>query len=289
MPHVRYLPGMSRILDLLQRVRRFANPHRELISITLISIAAAVILAGLVNRIQPDERVVVGNTGGTLTTLIELQEARILVGAGPSRSHSADLLGRTTRPWDRDIELLILPGWDDHHVSGALGLLERRTVNGIAIVGLPGAEPLWTILEREAESRGVELTYIDRASQLKVSSTSALLISPIDGIDDGAWVRLDHQGKRIDVLDTGNVDLARPDRSSMQPGGEHVIVNTRGHRSPGAMKPPLLMTPRPYWQSDFAEISADKWAPVDRNEHVTLTLEADQIRLPLESVQFRPD
>lgn len=263
--------------------------HRPTIIVALFALLIGTLLAGLTSRIDPSEQIVVGNTGGTLTTLINLNEARILVGAGPSRSHAADLIGRTTRPWDRDIDLLVLPGWDDHHVAGGLGLLERRAISGIAVIGLPGEEPSWTLLEREAERQDVPLVHLDRSSQLQVAEFTTLSFSEVSQNRNGSWIKVAHHGKHIDIVDSADASTATPDPQALPSAAGHVLINTRGQSAPDGNSPDLLASPSPFWQQDFSEIASPYWVSIDRNEHVRLTLGPHEVRIPIDDIDLRPD
>jgi hypothetical protein len=268
--------------------RRFAPFHH--LAVLLVGAASVgAILAGIASQIEPDNRITIGNTGGTLSVLVELQDTRVLVGAGPSRSHAADLIGRSTRPWDREIDLLIIPGWDDRHAPGAIGLLERESIDGIAVVGLPGDEPSWTLLEREAEQRGVAIAYLDRPSNLDLDDEVHFAFSGLAEGSEGAWVRLEHRGKRIDIVDTDDVDSAAPDPRSFERRNDHLLINVRGQNSPRELSPDVLVIPEPFWQRDFAEIDSPYFVSLARNEQLRIHLSDNEIRLPLDAVSIRPD
>lgn len=271
------------------RLRMPIAPYRWTIGAILLAIISGAVLAGIAIRIEPDERIVIGNTSGTLTTLLDLHAGRIMVGAGPSRSHAADLLGRSTRPWDRTIDLLVLPGWDDTHVPGALGLIERQSVSGIAVVGIPGDEPSWTLLEREAERRDIRIRYLDSTSKLSLSEHTALSFSLLGNVQPGGWIRLAHYDKLIDMVDARDSASGTPDIRTMSTDDTHVRINLRDHHQPLHATPELLIFPQPLWNHDFQEIASPYMVEVDRNEHVTLSLKPEEFSLPLQAVDVRPD
>jgi hypothetical protein len=263
--------------------RRLLQPARTiLLAIGAILFGAA--LATIALQIEPGDRIVVGNTAGSLTAMLELDGARVLVGAGASRSHAADLLGRSTRPWERDIDLLILPGWDDYHVSGALGLLERRSVTAIAVVGIPGDEPSWTILERQAEQRDIPIRFVDRPHSLELSEDARLTIAQSSD-HTGSWIRLERRGKRIDMIDAPASGELAPDRVALHPRNEHVVINLRDTREPAHSVPALIIVPQPMWERDFEEHHAAFIAEIQRNEQITLSFEDKRITLPLAEVE----
>lgn len=224
-----------------------------------------------------------GNTAGTLTTMVETGDSRILVGAGPTRAHAADLIGRTTRPWDRVIDLMIIPGWDDSHAVGALGMLERRSVHSIAVLGLPGNEPVWTMLERRAQADDIRLRYLSSTHRLALSPDVELRLSSL-GQGIGAWVRMDYHGMRVDVLDTEDVSGAAPPEAHFQLRNEHLVVNMRSQRAPGFAEPRLLIRPMPFYRDEFQEPHAEFVREIDRNDQLRIELSEGEIRLPLKGV-----
>lgn len=284
------IPHLSRLLKpVIDRVQMPLASYRWTIGAVLLATISGAVLAGVAMRIEPDERIVTGNTSGTLTTLLDLNAGRIMVGAGPSRSHAADLLGRSTRPWDRTIDLLVLPGWDDTHVPGALGLIERQSVSGIAVVGIPGDEPSWTLLEREVERRDIRIRYLDSTSKLSLSEHSALTFSLLGSDQPGGWIRLAHYDKLIDIVDARDSASGTPDIRAMSTDDTHVRINLRDHHQPLHATPELLIFPQPFWNQDFEEIASPYVVEVDRNEHVTISLKPEELSLPLQVVDVRPD
>jgi hypothetical protein len=285
------MPGLD-LSRIGQQARSLFSPDSQYLSplaVLLISVFCGVFLAGAVLRYEPAQQISIGNTAGSLSVLVELSEARLLVGAGPSRAHAADLIGRTTRPWDRQIDLLVLPGWDDQHVAGAMGLLERRSVSGIAILGLPDEHPTWTLLERDAEQRDVPIVYVDRPATLAIDSSTEIAFSGISGESSGAWVRIQHEGKLIDIVDSDKALTALPVQFAIDAQNNHVVISTRDQMIPATLTPEVAIVPEPFWQSDFTDFQSDYRVTVDRNQHIQLSIQSDEIRIPLEKVTIRPE
>jgi hypothetical protein len=255
----------------------------------LVLILAGIALAGATSRIEPADKIRVANTAGTLTTLVSFSDQRILIGAGGSRSHAADFIGRATRPWDREIDLLIIPGWDDQHVTGALGLLERRSVLGIAVVGIPDEDPIWTLLEREAEFRDVPLRYITRPSQLHLHGDSMVKLAETQGDDEGMIVRVALNDKRIDVVDAQNPTEIRGPIDSFDQASEHIVISTRSQLIPSTFAPTLAVVPDAFWAGDFEGFASPYQVSLARNQSVEIDVEDEALRLPLEQVEIRPD
>jgi hypothetical protein len=263
--------------------------HAQHVIATAGVFALAGILAAAISAIETKDRIVAGNTGGSISVLLELEDSRVLIGAGPSRSHAANLVGGITRPWDREIDLLLLPGWDDHHAAGAIGLLERRSVNSIAVVGLPGEEPVWTHLERDAQLSDVSIRYLDRTHRLDLGDNSSLLLSSAVSGSNGSWFQLEHLGIQIDIIDAQDAEPARPDPRAFRNTNDHVVINMREPQTPGNLSPELLVSPSAFWHGDFNELESTYWTGVDRNDHVVLEIAEKQASIPLDSVTEVPD
>jgi hypothetical protein len=248
-------------------------------------VAAVVVALGLPARASPD-RVVTGNAAGTLVVMIEVHGHRALVGAGPTRSHAADFVGRSTRPWDRHIDLLLLPGWDDRHVTGAIGLIERHEVSGIAVIGLPGTDPLWTLLEREAQWRGIEVRFLDGDHRLEIDRDAMYTLVGLteSAGAGGALVRLDTGGKRIDVIDSDRNATLLIDRANDGAGSAHVSIMTRPIRQPATTGSTLTVRPEPFLGQEFQPVDSRFIADLARNDRVAMRLDEDSIRVPLDRV-----
>jgi hypothetical protein len=260
---------------------------------TIITLLALILtgstLGAAVSRMEPSDHLRIGNAAGTLTTLIEYSNQRVLVGAGGSRAHAADFVGRATQPWDREVDLLVIPGWDEHHVPGALGLLERRSVLGIAVVGLPDEDPLWTLLERESENQDVPLRYLDRPGQVLLGKDGALILSEVRGDEPGMIVRLETKGRRIDIIDARDAVRAEPPQDTMSVDNRHLVISTRSQHVPSVFSPELTVVPEAFWPGDFEEFSSPYRVSLARNENLTVTLSNESIRVPLDQVEIRGD
>jgi hypothetical protein len=268
-----------------QQLNQWLGPHSLTLVIIAISSVAGVVLALIAQSINPEDRIVVGNTAGSLTVVIETGQSRIMIGAGPSRSHAADLAGRATRPWDRSIDLLIIPGWDDYHVPGVLGLIERRSVEGIAIIGLPGEDPAWTILERAATASDVPLRYVSNPSRLELPNNNSLLVAELAGEQEGIWARFTTSKFHIDVFDGYQLHDAQIDPRIAQLLDDTVTISMRSTALPSGSTPAVAVVPQPHWQRDFTGVDANFWAGVDRNEALVISLGAEELRIPQESIE----
>lgn len=278
--------SLSRIVSARRRqLVLWLGPHTLTVVVVLGASAAGAILALIAHSIEPDDRIVVGNTAGSLTVVIESGQQRVVIGAGPSRSHAADLTGRITRPWERSIDLLILPGWDDLHVPGALGLIERRSVESIAIAGLPGDDPAWTLLERTATESDIPLRFISAPSSLELADDSHLFIAELTGDVEGIWTRFSNGSFHVDIFDSNQVENAQIDPRIAELIDDHITISMRMSAIPTDSKPSVAILPQPHWQHDFNEVDAHFVSGIDRNESLTISLDGGEVRIPQEQVE----
>ncbi len=153
-------------------VRRFlASPLLITIVVAaLVGVTSGEVLAGA----GSSDRVVVGNTGGTLSAVIQVNGALIVVGGGNARTDLADLVGRSTVPWRRHVNLLVVPGWDDQQAIGALGLIERGGVREVVVVGTPTGSAVSRALQQSAAERGIPLSVITGHNSVQIATGVSL-------------------------------------------------------------------------------------------------------------------
>lgn len=227
------------------------------------------------------DRLVIGGTGQELSVLLELDGRRIVIGGGSSRSDLVDFVDRSTLPWDRQIDLLIVPAWDEQHLPGALELVTRGRVRRLALLGLPGNEPAWTALERAAQRRGVAVTFIAEPHRVTLAESAWLTLHPSsDGSEDpGVHVLI-----RLGEVQVAVVDAPRGNGGHWRAiARSHLLVTLR--QPPGELGPvPLLARPSPRRPSDFEPIEAQHEITLDRGRRVTLRFSDEELRIPLEAV-----
>jgi hypothetical protein len=277
----RPLLGLTRI-ELRQRLRAATPALLIAFNIAVVS----VLVATLLERADTGDRVVVGNTLDLLTSSIEIDDYRILVGAGPSRSHSADMVGRTTRPWDRRVDLLIIPGWDRQQATGAIGLIEREQIEGVVVVGIPGAEPVWALLEREVDRADIPIRFLDGAHSLQVGDDLAITMVDLASTNgrEGAWIRLDYEGKRIDFVDAEPGTPIHPPARAISQRNDHLIVHMRRQLQIEGPEPAAVVRPDPFFDQDMVVTEGTYLVEPPRNQRVTIRLDNHQMRIPFDMV-----
>ena len=107
----------------------------------VVVLAAALPLGIGLNRPTGPARITVLPVGDGITYLIEDGDGRrILVGGGASDA-ALRAFSERTRPWDRRLDLLVLPPPFRDHLPGATELVRRTTVGRVIELGGPGAKP----------------------------------------------------------------------------------------------------------------------------------------------------
>ncbi|GBD16601.1 hypothetical protein HRbin26_01499 [bacterium HR26] len=227
------------------------------------------------------DRLVIGGTGQELSVLLEVAGRRVVIGGGSSRSDLVDFVDRSTLPWDRQIDLLVIPAWDERHLPGALELVERGRVRRLALLGLPGNEPAWTLLERAAQARQASVTFIAEPQRVTLTDSAWFTLHPSsDGSEDpGVHVLI-----RLGEVQIAVVDAPRGSGGHWRAiAGSHLLVTLR--QPPGEPGPmPLVARPSPRRSGDFVPIDAQYELVLDRGRRVTLRFTGHELRVPLNAV-----
>lgn len=235
----------------------------------------------LLTRWSLGDRLVIGGTGQELSVLLEVAGQRVVIGGGSSRSDLVDFVDRSTLPWDRQIDLLVIPAWDERHLPGALELVERGRVRRLALLGLPGNEPAWTLLERAAQARQAAVSYIAEPERVTLTDPAWLMLHPSsEGSEDpGVYVLV-----RLAEVQVAVVDAPRGSRGQWSAiAGSHLLVALRP--PPGDLSPvPLVARPVPRRTGDFVPIDAKYELTLDRGRRVTLRFTSHELRVPLDAV-----
>ena len=144
------------------RRRTFELGVATLVGLLTFSIPFLLIEAG--RESHPELRVV--NVGGRLSTFVMLDDARVLVMNVSDPRDANALLGRIRRPWDAGPSALVSSA-SPSAGAALLSTLEQTEPLQVIILGLPGAEPEWTAIERLCAERGVQLDYVSRSGTVR--------------------------------------------------------------------------------------------------------------------------
>jgi hypothetical protein len=288
--------GTVVFLAVWQRFRRNAkgrSPWRILIRRTTLTITVAVLLGATAGQLLvsagDNDQIVVGNTGGTLSSIIRVDNALIVFGGGNARSDLADLLGRSTLPWKRQVDLLVIPGWDSQQALGALGLLERQDVKQIVILGQPSTETVWTVLYQRASSRAIPVNVASNRSRIDIDSDVHLELTASDTLSSDsaefALLTLQFHAVQLSFLDASKDGIDVLKSAGAMPIRTHALVLSRAATNL-ATRSTLRVQPSVARSDDFDLASSNYQRELDSGERITVDLAPNELRLSLDAVQF---
>jgi hypothetical protein len=155
-------------------------------------------------------------TDGRVSALVADGGLRVLIlnSTDPRTANAA--LGEA-RPWEPGPDVIVAPSTDDV-ATGLLSAIRASSPQSVIIAGLPGAGTLWHALERECESRGIDVTYT-------VGSTSIVgerVTLTVFGIEDD-----EDEGRAVIVRRTaGGASVAIALDRGLPRVRSHVVVTT---------------------------------------------------------------
>ena len=153
-------------------------------------------------------------TGDSLSLLLEgAHGGRVLVGGGATQSELPASLARHLRPWDRQIDLLIVA--DRRDLPGATELVRRGVARSVATVGLTAqreAAASLAALEAACAERNVPLRRIEAGEQLTIGRDPpiTLTIQPPASPDTSPTLHLEAGPFTAPVLLGATADDTRP-------------------------------------------------------------------------------
>lgn len=242
----------------------------------LIGLIGGLLFSSFASSYQPNGHIVVGGTGRTLSVVFLLGDREIIVGGGSVPNDVVELADRSTVPWQRPYELLIVPSWDTEHVPGALSLIERGAIRSVAIVGPVKSDPVWTILERQAELHHTSVRFITAPSRLLLDQNTTLELLP----SEVGLVACLRSGSLVVEVRDQRVSAQLPANC----GQSAAVVSLRQSSLAHA---PLLIRPRPRRAQELVN-SARYEIQLDRGERVTLRLGASELRVRRDKVVTAP-
>ena len=135
-----------------------ADLRGEVVRAALTAALALGLLLPLVLLDRPPARPRLTFIGGAdgLSLLVEgAGGGRLLVGGGAAQTDVASGLGRSLRPWDRRLDLLLVA--DPRDLPGAVDLVRYGDVRSVALLGIEGARSGAALasLREAAGQRGV--------------------------------------------------------------------------------------------------------------------------------------
>ncbi len=272
-----------------QRVSGVSTRH--LLHPLVLTIIVSAMLGGasgdLIATAGSGDRVTIGNTGGTLSGVVQAGGAVIVIGGGNARTDLADLVGRSTVPWRHRIDLLIVPGWDDQQSIGALGLMERGGVAEIVIAGQPGDTPVWNALQQAAAREGIPVTVVSGRNVIDIAPGVVLELEagePSTGAtDEFAVAALRYHQSTLTFVDASKAGLQAMTANNISLDQSHILAAVRPLTSvfPHAE---VLFQARATAGSDLSAQVSPFAGEIRSGQHVTVRLTKSELRLPLAAV-----
>lgn len=252
---------------------------RVMIPIVLLFAIMSGLAAGRVLASRGDEdQLVIGNTSGTLSAVLQVYDTRIAIGGGNSYADLADFVDRSTLPWRRGIGLLVIPGWDTRHTAGALGLVERGMVDGIAVIGSSGSDSEWEILEKAAHHSGAKVRYL--AGEHRLTVEDGVTITFVTAETGATTITLNYHGAKIVFVDatTSNDkiwNMVKEDGDSTQ-----LLVALRTPPELAGQGARVAIRSAARRSSDLAVTGAEYTSDLDAGSRLTIRLRPGEVRIP---------
>jgi hypothetical protein len=119
------------------KLRRFSTTLRWGAPVGLLALLLVAAPALALAQPPADPTVTIVNTGsGGLVLLTDTRGRRLALGGSAAGPAASTALDRHLPPWDRHLDLLLVPPPHAAHLPGALGLLERRAVTQASLLAL---------------------------------------------------------------------------------------------------------------------------------------------------------
>ncbi|MGA7670518.1 MAG: hypothetical protein WBW04_08850 [Nitrolancea sp.] len=282
------------VRQVLFEIRRIilALPNRQLLSHPLV---ITILVASLVGVTSGEvvassggaDRVVIGNTGGTLSIVIRANGSLIVIGGGNARTDLADLVGRSTVPWRRHINLLIVPGWDDQQAIGALGLVERGGVKQLIILGTPPNSAVSRALQQAVAERGIPLSVVTGHNAVDLAHGVSLEVEAgqpsVDAAPEYAVFVLHYGDSTITFVDATNDGLKAMGGDGVSVERTHILVDMRSLAGL-SVSASVLLEPRANSAAALAESPASYLGEIKSGQRVTIRLSQHELRLPLDQL-----
>ncbi len=281
-----------------RRVTQFVRDHlsfvparhilRSPITITilvgvLLGLTGGIVAAGA----GRSDQVVVGNTGGTLSGVIQVGGATIVVGGGNARSDLADLVGRATLPWNRHIDLMIIPGWDNQQPLGVLGLIERGGIDQILVAGQPASNPTWVAMQAAAASSAIPVNVFTGHQSVTVAPDISIDLfagPPTSGatLEYAAITLRFHQTLLtfVDASSAGATSLG----SLADPSPHAQVLVAMRALAAFPSDSDVVLQPQAAKSSDLSTLNAAYLGEIRTGQHLKIRLKPDEVRLPLSTL-----
>ena len=262
----------------------------HLLAVVLSCAVAVGLIAGQqIAMPTPAHSLVIGNTAGTLSVVAQLGDVRVVVGGGSSRSDLVELVGRTAPPWRQRVDLLIVPAGDTRQITGAMQLIQDGDVRQLAVLGVAGAESIWTGLERVAAERGVVVRHVPGSAGVMLPSGDVdvqLVVADHDASGESiSVVILSYRGAVITIVDGPPRAVEALNEAGKLPSDPDVVIAQRDGEGGALRGAAVVVRPEPARSIPASQVDGAAFtSELSRGERLIVTLDGDELRLPLDQM-----
>lgn len=237
--------------------------RRELLVAVLAGLATLSLpLAVLSWTASSPPEVAIVSGSGRISAFVVSDELRLLALTAVDPREVQALLGRIRRPWEAGPTVLVLSAANDPEASGVWAALQLTDMDQVIVVGLPGAHPTWTAVERHCDAHAIQLDYVpERAT---VALEGMLLVLQAAG-EDGGDALLVRAGRL-------NIAIALDGKFPKEPAGVVISNGEPGLR----LKPDALLIRS---EQLIQPIPGTTELALGRNGTATLLLDGDGVRV----------
>lgn len=252
------------------------------------SLVVGVGLGWFMSSLDDGNRIVIGNSGKTLSAVIQDDGALVVIGGGTSRTDLADIVDRSTLPWHRQVDLLIL-GTNGDQALGALGLIQRGGVSTVLVAGIPESEPVWDLVDHEAARHHVNVKYVDRAMRVQVTKKLTIDSVPVDPNSNkestATLVRLRAGLLRFTWISGLSTDSRLTPGDPLYDLRSNVLIDADGGTIPTlSINPELSIQPGATRAGSVRTIPSRFTATLDSGDQLQLRFSENELRLPQDRV-----
>jgi hypothetical protein len=179
----------------------------------VLTFALPLAVLALTTASEPEVRLL--ETRGRISAAVADGKARVVVINSTDREVARAVAGHLYRPWEPAPQLLIAPS-DDAAAPGLWELLARTSPQAVAVLGVPGANPLWTAIETACRQRGIALTWVAGEALVELDRVQLRLHAPVPEQPGSRYVEATRGAVRVTVLLDGE-----------PPPGATALVSTR--------------------------------------------------------------
>lgn len=263
-------------------------PRLFLVIVIPASVIVGLGLGWLTSTLDRGNRVVVGNTGKTLSMVVRSDDTFVVIGGGTSRTDLADLIDRSTLPWRRRISLLII-GTNSDQAMGAMSLLQRNGVDTVVVAGIPESEPIWDEIDRQAAQHHIPVKYLDRPTRIRITSSLTIDAVPIEATtgkgSTGTLVRLRAGHLRFAWVAGISKNSKLTAGDPMYDLRSNLFVNADGGVTPSQATGAILsITPAAARAASLRAITSRFAAILDTGERLPIRYSGDELRMPHDRV-----